>query len=85
MNFDHVVLITHKDILSRIPPADIVYYTMLDEPMSMRCAMNKISELSCLNSSTYAYTFTFNLIGDYSMNEILWWITYALPVIGLLI
>lgn len=69
LNFDHVVLITHKEVLARIPPDDIVLYIMLAEPMSMHSAMNKISELSCLNSSTYAYTFTFNLIGEYSTNE----------------
>jgi hypothetical protein len=31
--------------------------------------MNKISEISYLNSSTHAYYFTFNLIGKYSMND----------------
>ena len=31
--------------------------------------MDKISEISYLNSSTYAPCFTFNLIGEYSMNE----------------
>ena len=28
-NFDHVVLMTHKEVLSRIPPADIVYSIVL--------------------------------------------------------
>ena len=42
---------------------------MLNEPMSMSCAMDKISEISCLNSSTYSPCFTFNLIGEYSMHE----------------
>jgi len=31
--------------------------------------MNKLAEISYLNSSTYAYCFTFNLIGEYSMND----------------
>jgi hypothetical protein len=68
-NFDHVVLITHKEVLARIPPTDIVSYIMLPEPLSVRNAMNTISEISYVNSSTYAYSFTFNLIGAYSMNK----------------
>ena len=68
-NFDHVVLITHKEVLARIPPADIVCSIMLNKPLSLSCAMNKISEISYVNSSTYGCSFTFNLIGDYSMHE----------------
>ena len=68
-NSDHVVLITHKEVLAKIPPDNIVSYIMLNEPMSMQCAMVKISEISYVNSSTYAYSFMFNLIGDYSMDE----------------
>ena len=37
--------------------------------MSMSCAMDKISKISCLNSSTYSPCFTFNLIDEYSMDE----------------
>jgi hypothetical protein len=69
LNFDHVVLMTHKEVLARIPPVDIVYSIMLNEPLSLRCAMNKISDISYLNSSTHAYCFMFNLIGEYSMND----------------
>ena len=68
-NFKHVVLITHKEMLARIPLDTILYYIMLDEPMSVNCAMNKISEISYLRSGTHACCFTFNLIGDHSMNE----------------
>jgi hypothetical protein len=42
---------------------------MLNEPMSMCCAMDKISDISYVNSSTYACHFMFNLICDYSMDE----------------
>jgi hypothetical protein len=42
----YVVLITHKEVLARIAPSNIVYYIMLDEPMSMQCAMDKIAEIS---------------------------------------
>jgi hypothetical protein len=62
-----VVVLTHKEVLARIPSNDIVYSIMLKEPLSLRCAMNKISEISYLNSSTHAYCFMFNLIGEYSM------------------
>jgi hypothetical protein len=68
-NFDHVVVLTHKEVLAGIPSNDIVYSIMLKEPLSLRCAVNKISEISYLNSSTHAYFFMFNLIGDYSMND----------------
>jgi hypothetical protein len=65
----HVVLMTHKEVLSRIPSVDIVYSIMLNKHISLSCPMNKISEISYLNSSTHAYCFTFNLIGKYSMND----------------
>ena len=68
-NFNHVVLMTHKEVLARIPPADIVYSIVLNEPMSISCAMDKISEILYLNCSTYAPCFTFNLIGEYSMSD----------------
>jgi hypothetical protein len=67
-NFDHVVLITHKEVLARIPSVDIVCSIMLNKPINFSFAMNKISEISYLNSSTYSYCFMFNLIGEYSMN-----------------
>src|SRR3954464_4578826 len=61
-HFDHVVLITHKEILARIPPTEIVYSIMLNEPMNMSCVVDRISEISYLNSSTYSPYFIFNLI-----------------------
>jgi hypothetical protein len=42
-NFDHVVVLTHKEVLARIPSNDIMYSIMLKEPLSLRFAMNKIS------------------------------------------
>ena len=69
LNLDHVVLSTHKEILATIPPTDVLYYIMLEEPLTMSCAMNKITEISFVNSSTYANCFRFYFIGDYSMNE----------------
>ena len=68
-NYDHVVLITHKEVLARIPLDTIVCYVMLEEPMNMSCALDKISEISYLRSGTHACCFTVNLIGDYSMND----------------
>jgi hypothetical protein len=68
-NFDHVVLMTHKEVLARIQPVHIVYSIMLNKPINLTCAMNKISEISYLNSSTYAYCFTFNLVGEYIMSD----------------
>ena len=42
---------------------------MLHELITMQCAMNRIAEISYVNSSTYVPGFTFNLIGDYSMDN----------------
>jgi hypothetical protein len=69
LNFDHVVVLTHKEVLARIPSNEIVYSIMLKKPLSLRCAMNKIFEISYLNSSTYAYCFMFYLIAEYSMHD----------------
>ena len=69
-NFEHVVMITHKEVLAKIPPVNVVSSIMLDEPISVQCAMNRISEISYVNSSTYVPGFTFHLVGDYNMNEI---------------
>jgi hypothetical protein len=60
---------THEEVLAGIPPVVIVYAIMLNKPINLSCAMNKISEISYLNSSTYAYCFTFNLVGEYSMSD----------------
>jgi hypothetical protein len=68
-NFYHVVLMIHKEVLARIPHVDIVYSIMLNKPTNLSCAMNKIFEISYLNSSTYAYCFTFNLVGEYSLSD----------------
>jgi hypothetical protein len=68
-NFYHVVVLTHKEVLARILSNEIVYSIMLNEPLSLSCVMNKISEISYLNSSTHAYCFTFNLVGEYSMSD----------------
>jgi hypothetical protein len=59
---------THEEVLARIPPVHIVYSIMLSEPISLSCAMKKVPKISYLNSSTYAYCFTFNLVGEYSMS-----------------
>jgi hypothetical protein len=45
-NLFHVVLMTHKEVLARIPPIDIVYSIMLNKPINLRVAMNKISKIS---------------------------------------
>jgi hypothetical protein len=68
-NFDHVVVLTHKEVLARIPSNEIVYSILLNEPLSLCCAMNHVSEISSPNSSTYAYSLNFNLIGDYSLDD----------------
>jgi hypothetical protein len=34
-NSDHAVLMTHKEVLARIPSNDIVYFIMLNEPLSL--------------------------------------------------
>ena len=68
--FEHVVLITHKEVLAKIPPVDIAYSIMLNEPITVQCAMNTISAILYVNSSTFTSCFTLNLVGNYGMNEI---------------
>ena len=65
-----MVLVTHKEVLARIPHINIVCSIMLNDPIIVQCAMNRIVEISYVNSSTYTTCFTFNLVGDYNMNEI---------------
>jgi hypothetical protein len=38
--FDHVVLMTHNEVLARIPHVHIVYSIMLNKPINLSCAMN---------------------------------------------
>jgi hypothetical protein len=68
-NFDHVVVLTHKEVLARKPSNEIVYSIMLKEPLSLRCAKNQVCEILSPKLSTYAYSLTFNLIGDYSLDD----------------
>jgi hypothetical protein len=53
-HFNHVVVLTHKEVLARIPLNEIVYSILLNEPLSLRCAMNKVSKILYFNSRTHA-------------------------------
>jgi hypothetical protein len=64
-----VVVLTLKEVLARIPSNEIVYSILLNELLSLCCAMNQVSEISSSNLSTYAYSLNFNLIGDYSLDD----------------
>lgn len=68
-NFTHVELITHKKVLGRIFPTDALCYIMLNEPVSLECAMKKVYEILYLNSPSSTYTCCFNLIGDYGVSN----------------
>ena len=68
-NFAHVELITHKEVLDRISPADALCYIMLNEPVSLECAMEKVFELSSLISLSCTYTYYFKLIGNYGVDN----------------
>lgn len=68
-NCAHVELITHKEVLDRISPADTLCYIMLNEPISLECAREKVFELSSLNSFSSTSTYYFKLIGDYGIDN----------------
>ena len=42
---------------------------MLNDPISLECAMEKVSELSSLNSPSSTYSYYFKLIGDYGVDN----------------
>ena len=53
---DHVELVRHKEVLTRISPANSLCYIMLDLPMKLSHAMEKVSEIACSKSLFSAYT-----------------------------
>lgn len=68
---DHVELVRHKEVLTRISSADSLCYIMLDSPMKLSHAMEKVSEIACSKSLSSAYIpgYKFNLIEDYGVDN----------------
>ena len=66
-----MVLVTPKEILARIPLANILYDIVFDEPISLHYAMKKYSEIAYLNSrsSIVTYCYKFRMIRDYCVDN----------------
>ena len=62
-DLDHIKLVQNNEVLARIFHASSLFSIMMDPPISLSHAKNKITELTCLKS-VYTPDFTFNLIGD---------------------
>jgi hypothetical protein len=69
-NLDHIHLVKSNDVLA--VHANSLFSIMMDQPMSLSHARDKIAEITCLSTfkSVYAPLFNFNLIGDYGVDNI---------------
>ena len=71
LSLHNVELITHDEVLTRISLDDSLCYIMFDDPIELSSVIENVAELSSLKSlvSTYAYTYKFNLIRDYGVDD----------------
>jgi hypothetical protein len=67
-DLDHIKLLRHDDVLAKSLHDTSLWSIILDSPLSLSHARNKIAELKCLKS-VYAPEFTFNLIGEYGVDN----------------
>uniref|UniRef100_A0A0E0BTP8 Uncharacterized protein n=1 Tax=Oryza glumipatula TaxID=40148 RepID=A0A0E0BTP8_9ORYZ len=63
--FDLVELITHDEVFTKILPAEILCYIILDKHVEIHDMLEKVSEIASLKSlnSIHVCKYTFNLIG----------------------
>ena len=62
-DLDHITLVRHDEVVDKIAHDTSLWSIMLDPPMFLSHAKNKIAEITCLKS-IYAPDFTFNLVGE---------------------
>lgn len=69
--FDLVELITHDEVFTKILPAEILCYIILDKHVEIHDMLEKVSEIASLKSlnSIHVCKYTFNLIGGYAENK----------------
>lgn len=70
LNLHNVELIIHKEVLTIISLDHFLSYIMFEDPRELSSVIENLVEVSCLQSlvSPCAYTYTFNLIGDYDVD-----------------
>ena len=63
---DHIQLIKHDEVLARISRANSLYSILMDAPMPLSHARNRIAEItwSCSMKTVYAPNLTFSLFGE---------------------
>jgi hypothetical protein len=61
-SMDHIKLVMNNEVLAKISHANSLFSVVMDPPMFLSHARNKIAELKYLKSA-YAHGYTFNLIG----------------------
>ena len=71
-DLDHIKLIRHDEVLARISQDTFLWSIAMDPPMSFSHARTKIAEITGLSTlkSAYVPDFTFQLIGDYGVDNI---------------
>ena len=67
-DLDHIKLVRNNEELAAISNDNSLFSIVLDSHMSLSHAENKIVELTCLKR-VYAPDFTFNLVGDYGVDN----------------
>ena len=67
-------MVRNDDFLARLSHANTLFSIPMDPHMSLSHAKNKIAEITCLRTlqNVYAPDFTFQLIGDYDINNEFW-------------
>lgn len=68
-NMDQIKLVMNNEVLAKISHANSLFSIMMDPPISLSHARDKIGELPCL-TSVYALDFTFNLVGEYDIDNV---------------
>jgi hypothetical protein len=68
-SMDHIKLVRNNEELAKISHANSLFSVVMDPPISLSHARNKIDELPCLKS-VYAPDVTFNLVGEYVSNNV---------------
>ena len=73
-DLDHIKLIRNNEVLGRISHDNTLFSVTMDPPMSLSCALNKISAIPCLSmlQSVHAPVFTIKLIRDYNIHNEFW-------------
>ena len=70
-NVDHVKLISHAEIFTRISPAECMFYVQLDDFVDINKILKSVLDISSMKSfnSAYSCKFTFNFIGHHAVNK----------------